>query len=658
MADSKKNGKPKSGSGAAPGKDARSRTIELTAEDVTPASETAKKDETAKAEAPKDAAKSGGAARAEAAAPKDAKTPETKAAPAGGGSVLGYAAAGLFGGVAALLGAAVLVSFQMIDLSGNAGKQAQDSIGALDKKLSTALDAASGRGEKRDAAIAALEKSVEKAVSRSSVHEDMIGKSSAALTGVQSGLKKTGGEVSVVADRLGRLTASLSAAEKRIESLNGSLGALDARLKAEAEARAALGPRITANAGMLEKRGSDIAKMMKWQDAAAAESRKLASQMAGLLAGLKDIERSVADASAAGGGEPSSAGVRLALVDRKIARVEKDMAGLSTTLKNLPAVPPDLSPQIAVLEKTVARFDKNFAESGKRHAAVQDLVRKLDERVRDLALLGGRMNALNTRIDEVKARYGALGEAMTTLRSASQALGLGEDGNSKALAGLESQIAALKTELAGKIAALEKTTAGITEAESKLAGVDVRLESVKTTQAALAAMQKRAATEQAAARLSRDLLSGIAYSDALAGFVALAPAVQVPDAVKALAPSGVPSMAKLRADFAALKDAIDAAAVMKPDDGLMGKLMKSAGSVVSIRRTGPAAGTSPSAVASRIADYLAKGKLAAAINEAGSMGGDMAGKVQGWAKGAKARLAAEKFAADVMALAMAGPEQG
>lgn len=650
MAEDKKNGKSKAGSAKSGAKDARSRTIELTAEDVTPPE-------------PAKAAKAGrpasGADKPE--APDKTKDAAQDAPPASGskaGGVMAYALSGLFGGVAALLGAAVLISFQMIDLSGNAGQRATDSIGALDKQVNAALAEARGRGTGRDDALAALKTGVDKTVSRASVHEDMIGKTSAAVNEMEKGLKQALSQVAGLSGRLNRLTASLGAVEKRLESLNGHMGGLGAKLGAEAESRKALGPRIVANAGMLEKRGTDIARLMKWQDAMSAETRKLGRQMTSLLGGLKDIERSVADASAAGGGEPSSAGVRLALLDRKIQRLGKDMAGLNATLQSLPAVPPDLSPQISVLEKTVARFDKGFAEAGRRHAGVQNNVRLLDERVRDLALMGGRMDAVNSRIDEVKSRYAELGSSMRVLQSAARALGLGEDGSSAALKALEGKLSALRGDISGRIAALEKTTAGIGEAEAKLAGVDVRLESVKTAQTKLAAMQQKAAREQAAARLSRDLLSGQAYSEALAGFASLVPKAIIPDSVRALAPKGVPSRDALASSFAALRQAIDAAEVLKSDDGLMGRLMKSAGSVVSIRRTGPVSGSSPSAIASRIADYLVRGELALVLSEASGITGPAGDKASAWAAQVKARLQAEKFAADVMALAMAGSEQG
>ncbi len=663
MADEKKNGKTKPGGAKPDAKAARAHTIELTAEDVTPADEG--KAAGAGKDAGKDAKPDAGKDKTAAAKPEpkpdnkpEAKPAETVAARGGAGGFLGMAIAGLFGGVLALLGAAVLISFQMIDLSGSAGQRARQGIDKLDKQVGAALAEAEKKAEARETALAALKADAAKAASRASVHEDMLGKTTAAVNEMKAGLKKTTGQVAVMNDRLGRLTGSLAAAEKRLESLNGAIGSLGAKLESEAEARKALGPRIAANAGMLEKRGLDIGRLMKWQDAMSAESRKLGNQMTGLIGGLKDIERSVAEASNAGGGEPSSAGVRLALLDRKIQRLEKDMSGLTATLQSLPAVPPDLSPQIAVLEKTVARFDKNFADSGKRNAAVRNDVRKLDERVRDLGLLAGRLQALDTRIDEVKSRYAELGSSMRLIQSAARVLGLGEDGNSAALTGLEAKIAGLSSDLAAKITALEKATAGIGEAEAKLAGVDVRLESVKAAQTALAAMQQRAARQQAAMKLSRDLLSGAPYSQALAGFVTLAPQAKVPAAVKALAPSGVPSLDTLKTEFTEIRAAIDAAGILKSDDGLMGRLMKSAGSVVSVRRTGPVAGTSPSAVASRIADYLDKGKLASAIQEAGGYGGPASDRVAAWAKKADARLQAEGFAADAMSLAMAVAEQG
>ncbi len=626
-------------------KSARGRTIELTAEDVTPSDKT----EAGKAEAPEPAAEKPAGAKPAGSSPKgqspdnNEKTAAPAAAQKRGGFGLFLIAA--ITGAALALGAAYgLLYFKLIGLRDDDKAQILEAVAGLEKRINQAA-------KQNEASLGAL---ADKTRNQMQLYSDMAAKANASVAALKDEMGRVSSNVSGLESAVKTNAKSLAAINTAAQSALKAADDLARKLEAESKARAQLGPSIAANTAQVQKRAAEIARLGKELAAVKSTSGRLAGQVEDVFRGLKDIEKAVVEAGTKGGGAPSSAGVRISLLGNKFKRLEQDMAGLRNTLQSMPAVPPDVTPQISLLEKSLTRISKSISDLGGRDAARADELRRLRDKLAAFGHDIGKIAALDERLKGLSEKLAGLQNALGVVGKAADTLKIGDGGRSGALNALADRIKAVRAELNGKIEKLETLTAGISDAEAKLNAIDARLQDVKSVQAALAQQQKLAAKVQNANRLQRDLLSGGAFKDALFAFIEVAPEVKIPANVGALAGEGILTVDELRARFSALRQTLEAQNILDGGSGLMGKIMKSAGSVVSVRRTGPAAGTSSGAVASRVAAYLEQGKLALALKEAEGFSGDARQKTAPWIKAAQARLAAEKFAADLGALVYSG----
>ncbi len=622
-----------------PGKQsARSRTIELTAEDVTPEKEkSAKAKKTPQAEQP--------------APPDEQNAPASKKTPEKNKNSTAYLFAAFLGAVLALAGGYGLLALNIVALPDNSKAALLAAVSDLEKQLKA--DKAMS-----EESFGSLATALEKTGSRGQVRDEMLGATNAAVAALKEQLAQMH---KITADLTAKTDANAALVAKAGETTQKALAAsadLSRKLAEESKLRAGLGPQIAANTAQIQKRALDAARLAKAIEQNAALAAKAQARIDDLFKGIKDIEKAVSEAGVSAGGTPSSAGVRISLLDRKLKRLEQDMAGLNKSLQSMPAVPPDLSPQISVLEKSLMRLSKGMAELGGRDAERQDALRRLQEKT---GIISGKMaeiDVLSKRATALDGELGALRGEISNLARAVQILKINDDGGSGTLDTLSGRLDALKSELAGRIAGLEKLLAGIADAEKKLAAIDARLAEVKSLQERIKEQQSIAARVQLANRLQRDMMSGKAFKRALSGFAAIAPDIKIPQNISAAAGQGIISMARLRRDFGQLREELEAQNILEGGEGLMGKIMKSAGSVVSVRRAGPTAGDSPGAIASRVAAYLEKDDLASAIAEAGGFKGEAAKKVAPWLAAARVRLDAEHFSRDLGARIYAGAAGG
>ncbi len=626
-------------------KSARGRTIELTAEDVTPSD----KAEPGKAGAAKTAPKTPAGAAPAGSSPKDKSPQEDEKtappAPAAKRGGLGLFLIAAVTGAALALGAAYgLLYFKLIGLRDNDKAQMLEAVAGLEKRINQAT-------KQNEARLGAL---ADKTRSQMQFFSDMTAKAKASAAALKDEMERVSSNVSGLDSAVKTNAKSLAAINTAAQSALKAADDLARKLDAESKARARLGPSIAANTAQVQKRAAEIAGLGKELAAIKTTSGRLAGQVENVFRGLKDIEKAVVEAGAQGSGAPSSAGVRISLLGNKFKRLEQDMAGLRNTLQSMPAVPPDVTPQISLLEKSLTRISKSISDLGARDAARADELRRLRDKLTAFGHDIGKIAALDERLKALSDKLAGLQQALGVVGKATDTLKIGDGGRSGALNALAKRINAVRSELNGKIEKLEQLTAGISDAQAKLKAIDARLQDVKSVQAALAQQQKLATKVQGANRLQRDLLSGGAFKDALFAFIEVAPEVKVPANVSALAGEGILTPSELRTRFSALRQTLEAQNILDGGSGLMGKIMKSAGSVVSVRRTGPAAGTSSGAVASRVAAWLEQGKLALALKEAEGFSGKARAKAAPWIKAAQARLAAENFAADLGALVYSG----
>jgi hypothetical protein len=104
--------------------------------------------------------------------------------------------------------------------------------------------------------------------------------------------------------------------------------------------------------------------------------------------------------------------------------------------------------------------------------------------------------------------------------------------------------------------------------------------------------------------------------------------------------TGVPTLAKLKADFTDLARDIAAQGQGAGDEDWLAGIKRRVSGLISVRPVGPVAGDSPAAVAARAEAALANDDLTGALRELATLQGPPAAAAQPWLAGAQARLAA------------------
>ena len=117
-------------------------------------------------------------------------------------------------------------------------------------------------------------------------------------------------------------------------------------------------------------------------------------------------------------------------------------------------------------------------------------------------------------------------------------------------------------------------------------------------------------------------------------------------ALDGLAPhaeSGLPTLAKLRADFEAAAAGIDVTPPPPEDTGTVDRLLQSARGLVEVRPANPVEGSDPPAILARIRAALDAGDLRTALDEWQALPDEAKSATQAWADAASSRLAADEF---------------
>lgn len=298
------------------------------------------------------------------------------------------------------------------------------------------------------------------------------------------------------------------------------------------------------------------------------------------------------------------------------------------------------------------------AEARAQLQAMASRLAALEQRQASPAQSAGMQGAL----DKTNDQLAALDRRVTAI---DQQLAQGAGGGSTdgaALAALRGAIerdGAAQAQLADRVAALE-SKAGAPAAVDPAAVKDLQ-DKVEKIGADLAALGERvtrlAAAEPDDSRTDQALLLALGqlrqamqgsgpFTDTLASATALArnrPEVKAALAtLSGAAANGVPSLAVLRERFARIAGEIansGAAASTGWSDRMLGTL----GSLVSVRRIGPAAaaGTGPEAAVATAEAALASGDLAGAVTALGTLRGAAAASAKSWLDDARRRLDAD-----------------
>jgi hypothetical protein len=219
----------------------------------------------------------------------------------------------------------------------------------------------------------------------------------------------------------------------------------------------------------------------------------------------------------------------------------------------------------------------------------------------DVQTVASGLAALRQQVGEAPAAatakdLTALNDRITRLEVAVAAGGSTSGDGSAAMASLTSQLAQAEASLRSlndRLAAAEArmTTGGATGSAGPVQAI------------AVAALRRAAESDKPfAADLDTVSALGVAGDDIAK--------------LRPIAEKGVPAAATLATEFPAVGDTILAAtSAPDPDAGIFQRIVHGLGGLVSIRPTGPIAGSDPSAIVSRMTADVAKGDLAGALSE-------------------------------------------
>jgi len=215
-------------------------------------------------------------------------------------------------------------------------------------------------------------------------------------------------------------------------------------------------------------------------------------------------------------------------------------------------------------------------------------------------------------------------------------------------------LARLQSDTATSIAALQQQDQNLA---TQLADAGKRLAALEARAQATGTASRETAFVLGVGQLREAVRSGRPFADALSGLRAIAgddrEAAGALAALQPFAGSGVADLASLRARFALVAPRIVAAAP-RTGTGWLDQTLARLSSLVSIRRTGPAAaaGEGPEAAVARAELALGGGDVDAAVKALEGLGGPAADAASPWLAGARARLAADTAVATLESIAI------
>ena len=243
---------------------------------------------------------------------------------------------------------------------------------------------------------------------------------------------------------------------------------------------------------------------------------------------------------------------------------------------------------------------------------------------------------------------------------------------------LRSQPASPDTELASRVQALESSVAqnsgGPTEeslnalqqqlADTKAAAATQTAELSRRLEAAEAQINDRGPEQQvaravAAAGLKAAIDRGGSFEAELQAYTNIAGDDPAIAELKTFAADGAPSREQLQSEFPAVADAIIQASVpADPDQGIAGRLLSSAMSVVKVRRVGDVEGDTVDAIVSRIEDRLRNGDLQAAAQQWDTLPDAAKSASTDFKRKLDARVQVENLVSGTLSRALAGTKSG
>ena len=300
-------------------------------------------------------------------------------------------------------------------------------------------------------------------------------------------------------------------------------------------------------------------------------------------------------------------------------------AGLAILGRDLWLPPPAGGPaaDVAGLEARLATVESDVA-------AVSEVEPQAD---------GAAVAEVENALSALQARLDGLSQKLAAVAASGADTATGEQ-QAAALRETEQRLRGEIVTLGGR---LDAADARITGLQSRLEDMTVatrgsQAETAGETALTLAVLQLRDAMRGAAPFAAElQAVLDVAKSPAITNGAELAAAVAP---LATYANTGVPTLAKLKADFTDLARDIAAQGQGAGDEDWLAGIKRRVSGLISVRPVGPVAGDSPAAVAARAEAALANDDLTGAMGELATLQGPSAAAAQPWLAGAQARLAA------------------
>ena len=218
--------------------------------------------------------------------------------------------------------------------------------------------------------------------------------------------------------------------------------------------------------------------------------------------------------------------------------------------------------------------------------------------------------ALSSQIDQLRQEIAALQSrpAPTADEGLANRVAALEAATGSTGAVSEEAVSALKDDIALLRSAVESTAGNNVQLEDRIESVEAKMDD--------RGPEQQVARAIAAAALNAAIDRGGSFETELQTFGSVAGDDPAIAGLQKFAATGVPSRAELQREFPKVADAMLEATIQPdPDQGIAGRLLSSAMSVVKVRRVGNVEGDTPEAIVARIEEALRNGDLKASVRE-------------------------------------------
>lgn len=323
----------------------------------------------------------------------------------------------------------------------------------------------------------------------------------------------------------------------------------------------------------------------------------------------------------------------------------------------LPGQGVDIDTPLAALSERIEEQTGTLSELTTRTGAIEAQIAALPDAPEpvDLSPLTARIDALDAGIAANSQGLQGLTDRVTYLETLPAGSGEGAD-NSAAIAAAVAQMQAALQEQSDRLAAQQAENAALsTEIQDIAAAAEARIAAAE----ARAEARVGWATAQAAlGQLRIAVATGAPFAGALED-VAAGSGIAVPEALRAAASTGVPTLDDLQSAFpAAARAALPIAIRETAGEGAMDRVTAFLQSQVGGRSLEPQEGNSPDAILSRAEAALQSGDLAAALAEIATLRAPAQEALAAWTADAGQRLAATDAMADFAAALDAASQGG